>query len=370
MKMKKLVSVMLVIAMAAMLAVGCSSGKDSGSDSTEGEKSGTSGNVHVFYYSYGDTFISTVRTALDAELDNLGVAYTDYDGNTNQQTQTEQVQTALTSGANLLVVNLVETGSDDAAYTIVNAAKEKDVPVIFFNREVSDEVVNSYDKCSFIGTLAEEAGQMQGEMIGEYLVENFDEVDLNGDGKISYAMFKGQEGNKDAAYRTQYAVEEADRVLEEAGKEVLSFYDDSNKNKYQVDQDGAWSAKAAQDYMATALGKYNDANNNMIELVICNNDGMAEGAIAALQTVGYNKEGGDKAVPVFGVDATEAAKSLIEKEIMVGTIKQDAEKVAEVITLVMQNGLDGKEALDGITDYPIDEGVAKIRIPYEVYLGE
>ncbi|HBJ10518.1 MAG TPA: LacI family transcriptional regulator, partial [Ruminococcaceae bacterium] len=36
---------------------------------------------------------------------------------------------------------------------------------------------------------------MQGEMIGKYLVENYDKLDLNGDGKISYVMFKGQEGN-------------------------------------------------------------------------------------------------------------------------------------------------------------------------------
>ncbi|MEI3182954.1 MAG: hypothetical protein V8S98_06175 [Lachnospiraceae bacterium] len=36
---------------------------------------------------------------------------------------------------------------------------------------------------------------MQGKLIGDYLVENFDKVDLNGDGKISYAMFMGQLGN-------------------------------------------------------------------------------------------------------------------------------------------------------------------------------
>ena len=36
---------------------------------------------------------------------------------------------------------------------------------------------------------------MQGEMIGNYLVDNYDSVDLNGDGKISYAMFMGQLGN-------------------------------------------------------------------------------------------------------------------------------------------------------------------------------
>ena len=46
---------------------------------------------------------------------------------------------------------------------------------------------------------------MQGEMIGEYLVENYDTVDLNGDGQISYVMFKGQEGNAEAIARTSLA---------------------------------------------------------------------------------------------------------------------------------------------------------------------
>lgn len=49
----------------------------------------------------------------------------------------------------------------------------------------------------------------------------------------------------------------------------------------------------------------------MIELVICNNDGMAEGAVTALNTAGYNLGSESKSIPVFGVDATDAAKSLI-----------------------------------------------------------
>lgn len=81
---------------------------------------------------------------------------------------------------------------------------------------------------------------MQGEMIGDYVVENFDTVDLNGDGKISYAMFMGQLGNAEAIYRTQFAVEDANKKLEEAGKPALEFFDPANTDKYQVDQDGAY----------------------------------------------------------------------------------------------------------------------------------
>ena len=79
------------------------------------------------------------------------------------------------------------------------------IPLIFFNRSVSQEIVESYDNCVFVGTNYEEAGIMQGQMIGEYLVENYDAVDLNGDGVISYVMFKGDESNQEAIARTEYS---------------------------------------------------------------------------------------------------------------------------------------------------------------------
>ena len=173
----------------------------------------TSADVHVFYYTYSDTYISTVRSSLDKALSNAGVKYQDHDGNNNQTTQTEQVQTAITKGAKLLVVNIVTTGSDDAASGIVSLAKSASIPVIFFNREVSDTVVKSYDKCAFIGTDASEAGKLQGDMIGDYVVKNYDKIDLNGDGEISYVLFMGEKGNNEAIYRTRYSVENADKKL-------------------------------------------------------------------------------------------------------------------------------------------------------------
>ena len=147
----------------------------------------------MFYYTYSDTYISSVRTALDKKLDEMGVKYQDYDGNSNQTTQNEQIDTAIQTGANLLIVNIVTSGSNDASTQIIDKAKAADIPVIFFNRAVEDSegeegvVLNTYDKCAFVGTDAPEAGHMQGEMIGDYVVENYDKVDLNGDGKISYA---------------------------------------------------------------------------------------------------------------------------------------------------------------------------------------
>ena len=109
----------------------------------------------------------------------------------------------------------------------------------------------------------------------------------------------------------------------------------------------------------------------MVELIICNNDGMAEGAISALNSSGYNtgKEG-SVTIPVFGVDATSAAKELIKDKKMTGTINQDSDAMAKAIEKVVENALNSKPLFDAMTDYTIDSGVSKLRIPYSVYLGD
>ncbi len=355
--MKKFLSILLAAFLATSLCA-CGNGMEARDQS-----------VAVFYYTYSDPYISTVRTALDKELENLGIEYQDYDSNSSQTTQSEQVQTAITKGATVLVVNIVETGSDDAARSIVEQARMADIPLIFFNREVSDNIVASYEKCVFVGTDAAEAGHMQGEMIAKYLIENYKETDLNGDGTISYVMFKGQDGNAEAEFRTRYAVEDANKLLKDAGHPELKFYNPQNRDKYLVDKNGNWSASAANEYMTTILTEYTEKGKNMVEAVICNNDGMAEGAITALNTAGYNKPGG-KTIPVFGVDATEAAVSLIEGGRMTGTIKQDAQGMAKAISHIVNNVKNSEDMMAETENMNVDENVAKIRIPYGILTGE
>ena len=391
---KKLLAAVLCVAMVATMLAGCGKKEEPAATESTTEAEGEAGevadaaeeagadlsgaNVAVFYYTYADTYISSVRTALDAKLDALGVKYQNYDGNNNQTTQNEQIDTALAQGANILLVNIVTSGSVDASQAVVDKASAKGANLIFFNRAVEDEntagkVLGSYDKVAFVGTDAPEAGHMQGKMIGDYLVANYDTVDLNGDGKISYAMMMGQLGNAEAIFRTQFAVEDANAVLKEAGKEELVYFDESNKDKFQVDQDGAWSATAANNYMTTNLSQYNETNKNMIELVICNNDGMAEGVITALNTAGYNlgKDSDSKLIPVFGVDATDAAKQLIADGKMVGTIKQDAEGMADCISIMTENAATGAALTDGTDAYNADPEIAnKIYVPYGMYSGE
>ncbi len=366
--MKKLIAILLAVVM--VLAMAACAPADQGGDGKL--------NVGVFYYTYDDVYISSVRAALDAKWAELGIKYTNNDCKNDQATQNDLIQTAITNGCNLLVVNLVNSGTPDAAKKIMEMAGT--IPVIFFNRavegETEGEVLGAYENICFIGTDAPEAGHLQGKMVGEYVLANYDALDLNGDGKISYAMFKGEEGNAEAIYRTQYGVEDADKVLTAANKSALEYFDASNTAKYQVDQGGAWSTQAALDYMNTNLAAYNEANGNMIEIVICNNDGMAEGVVQALKAAGYN-DGKGKTIPVFGVDATESAKELIAAGSMTGTVKQDAEGMANAIAATAKAAGEGTALKTALADtaksaeiYSIAEAVAnKLYVAYAPYTG-
>lgn len=352
--MKKLLSLLLALAM--VLSIGSSVLADN--------------EPQVFWYNFSDVYLASVRTALEKAFADKGIKAIDNDANANQAAQTDQITTAIASNTSALVVNVVETGAEGIAQDIVDKAKEANLPLIFFNRSVEQSIVESYDKAIFVGTNYEEAGKMQGEMIGKYLLTNYEKYDLNGDGVISYVMFKGDEANQEAIARTKYGVENANSVLTAAGKPELKFYDESNAQGYLVDQNGTWSRAVAQEYMTTILAQYTVDSNNMVELVIANNDEMAIGAIQALQQAGFNNGGESTTIPTFGVDATLDAKEYIAQGFMAGTIKQDAEGMADAIATITLNYLNNEEATKDLNEAYTREGTWKIAIPYAEYLGE
>ena len=378
--MKKILAMLLALCMVfALCACGTTAAPAATEAPADTAAEGTALKVGVFYYAFSDTYISTVRTALDSELTAKGITFQNFDGNNNQTTQNEQIQTAITDGYNLLVVNMVTSGSPDVANEIISMANG--VPVVFFNRAIEADgeegtVLGANANICFIGTDAPEAGHLQGKMVGDYVVANYDALDLNADGVISYAMFKGDEANVEAIYRTQYGVEDADAVITAAGKPAMEYFDPANTSKYQVDLNGSWSAQAALDYMNTNLSQFNEANGNMIEVIICNNDNMAEGCISALEQAGYNTGAADaKTIPVFGVDATDAAKELIGAGKMTGTVKQDAEGMAAAITAAVEAAGAGTAMADAIAAiaasadmYTVADGIAnKLFVAYAPY---
>ena len=194
--------------------------------------------VVVFWYDESDVYLGSVRDAMNKEFEALGITPDNQFAANNQTTQLDQIKTAVAGGASVLVVNQVTSGAADTAEDIIAAAG--DIPVVFFNRPIGTDgseipVLEANAKVAFLGTDAPVAGHMQGKMIGDYVVANYDAIDLNGDGQISYAMFKGDEANVEAIYRTQYGLEDANIVLEAAGKPALVYFDAANTDCYQVE---------------------------------------------------------------------------------------------------------------------------------------
>jgi len=392
--MKKLLVFLLAMSMILSLAA-CGSGNNGTTDTSvqgsgtaaddtaddtlpvtpESEADGGSIRVDIFWYTFSDTYLTSVRNAMEEQLKGLSnVSYTMHDCEEDQSKQTEKIETAITQGTDLLIVNIVTTGSEETAQNIVDLASENDLPVIFFNREVFDSVINSYDKACFVGTDADEAGYMQGQAVAEFLLkeDNLTKYDLDGDGEIKYLMFRGEHGNAEAFGRTKYSVQEANRLLEGSGftlvpslvNETSAQYEDDGISNYFLY--GNWSASTAADLMSTALTA-NSLTDGSIELIFANNDDQALGAIEAMNEEGFNTGAADAGyIPVFGVDATTVAKEAIDAGKMTGTILQDGPAMAGCIVELTRNIADGNDLLSNIGNYNMDEGVNKIRIAYAI----
>ncbi len=324
--------------------------------------------VAVFAYKYDDSYISTVRTALEKEFKNYDseVEVTFYNGENNQQTQSTQIDTALTRGADLVLINAVDFQASGEA--LAKKAADRGVPVVFFNREVTDKALSVAENICFVGTNPDEPGYMMGQMVADLLSTNdaFRKYDKNGDGKIQYAMFRAEVGNAEADGRTRYSVEEANRLL--AANTALTVANKTGGVLTRVgsDQLANWDSATANNMMSSLFRAEGGVPN--IELVLCNNDDMALGVISALEAKGYNTAGSrtnqsKPYIPVFGVDALSTALDAISSGKMEGTVKQDGEAMAKAIVTISMNIKNGKAPLEG-TEYKFDEGTKKLRIPY------
>ena len=327
---------LVVLMMIIMLLTGC--GENNLMDNAKPT-------VGVCIYKYDDTYISTVRQALEREASGK-INLLLNDGKGDQGTQNDQIDLLIEKKVDALLVNIVDVG---AAQTVVNKAKTADIPIIFFNREPAEEVLKSYSKARFVGTNAKDAGIIQGEIITNAWENN--KLDTNTDGILQYVMLKGEPDNPEAVARTEWSVKTV------------------NENGIKTEQLGMqicnWDTELASRAMEAWLSKFGDE----IEFVIANNDGMAQGAVAALQAAGYNKGDKNKFVPVVGVDATDAAKDLIRKGYMTGTVLQDGEAMGKALFAVADNVSRGADFLDG-TDLVYDTTGVSIRIPYKAYNGE
>ncbi|ULT57509.1 galactose/glucose ABC transporter substrate-binding protein MglB [Neobacillus drentensis] len=334
---KKGLILSLTVASSILLATGCSSSSTSGSGDS-GKKSNDLPAVGATIYKFDDNFMSYVRRAMETSAKgNVNLMLND--SQNDQAKQIEQVDTLIAKGAKSLAINLVDP---KAAQTIVDKAKAKNIPVIFFNKEPDESVLNGYDKAYYVGTTSSESGVLQGELIAKAWEANKDKWDKNHDGKLQYVLLKGEPGHPDAEARTKYVID----TVKSKGIQVEQLAMDT----------AMWDATKATEKMDAWVSKYNDK----IEFVIANNDGMALGAISSLEKAGYFT--GDKFVPVVGVDAIPEALEMIEKGKMVGTVLNDAKNQGKATIDLAANAAKGKDVLDG-TEWKLDDKKA-VRVPY------
>ena len=260
--------------------------------------------VGISIYKFDDNFMTLYRQELQRYLtEDLGFKPENVviqDGKGDQAEQTNQIQNFITQGVDVLIINPVNSSS---AETITDMVVEAGIPLVYINREpdASEEqrwADNNWD-VTYVGCDARQSGTYQGEMIADL---GLDTVDMNGNGKIDYIMIEGDPENVDAQYRTEYSI----KALEDAGLEVNCL----------DDQVGMWDQATAQQLVANSLSQ----NGNDIEVVFCNNDAMALGALQAIESAGRTV---GKDIYLVGVDALSEALEDVLAGTMTGTVFND-----------------------------------------------
>lgn len=281
--MKKLLSILLVLTMVLGLAsVAVAETKPL--------------KIGVCIYKYDDNFMTLYRNELEKYLTEMGHEVTVVDGKNDQAEQTNQINSFIANKVDVLIINLVQSS---AAATVIDLVKAADIPTVFINREPTAEDMQLWDKIAYVGADARQSGTFQGEIIAA--TEN--KGDFNGNGVVDYVMIVGDPENVDAQYRTEFSI----KALEDAGLKVNKLFE----------QRGDWAQEKGQELTATALAQF----GNEVDVVFCNNDGMALGALQSIDAAGRVV---GKDIYLVGVDALPEAVQLVMEGRMTGTVLNDA----------------------------------------------
>lgn len=256
------------------------------------------------------------------------------DASQSQLTQNEQVKSLIEKGCDVICVNLVDRTEPT---TITDLAENKQVPIIFFNRELVAEDLERWSELYYVGADALQSGVLEGELAANAFKTNT-KMDKNGDGICQYVVLEGEAGHQDSIVRTEHSV----NTLIENGVEA-------EKLGYAM---ANWNRAQAQTKTAALLTQF----SGKIELIIANNDDMALGAIDALRDSQIPREDWPG---VVGIDGTNAGLLAVENGEMLGTVYNDKEGQArEMLNLAFAIATNGDK--DSI---PLIDG-KYVRTPY------
>lgn len=204
------------------------------------------------------------------------------DAQQKQENQVKAIRDFILQDVDYIVLDAIaETGWD----AVLAEAKEAGIPVILSDRSVKVEDDNLYT--SWIGSNFKKQGKRAGKWLRDYL-----EKKNRGEEQINIVTLQGTLDSTAQLGRTK------------GFRQVLN----KQKNWTMLEQrSGEFVQAKAKEVMEYFLETYLD-----IDVVVCQNDNMAFGAIEAMKEAGrsYGKDG---EIIVISFDATQAALEAVEK---------------------------------------------------------
>ena len=193
--------------------------------------------------------------------------------------------------------------STDSTASADGTVENKDKPLCWFNRQPSSSATGELDKEAlnfnadtyYVGFDANQGAELQGEMVLDYIKENADTIDRNGDGVIGYVLAIGDIGHNDSIARTRGVRSALGTGVEADGgvdstpagtnvdgkaKMVQDATLEVNGKTYTIrelaSQEMKNSAGATWDAATAgnAIGTWTASFGDQIDVVVSNNDGM------------------------------------------------------------------------------------------------
>lgn len=192
----------------------------------------------------------TDKTQFITHAESLGATVLFDSGGNNELTQLQQFEKILDEGAQVIVLQAVNTGTAGA---LVRLAHQKGVKVVGYDSMVVNgplDIMVMQDSWA--------VGQLQGEAMVKWFQQKRGKIE----GKV--ALIMGQPGDSNAAAMSQGIL---DTIQNYPGLKLIAQIS-------HVD----WSPDRAMETTSNLLLKH----NNRIDAFACNNSGLASGVIAAL----------------------------------------------------------------------------------------
>ncbi len=261
---KRLISSLVCLSLLATLFVGCGNTTD---NKSSGEKSKTVGvsmpTKDLQRWNQDGENMTKELTAAGYEID---LQY----ANNEVQTQVNQIENMIARPVDLLVIVAID---GDSLGSVVDQAKEKNIPVIAYDR-----LIKNSDAVSYYATFDNyKVGTTQ----GQYLEKALDLA--NAAGPFNLEIVAGDPGDNNAQYFYNGAIDVLKPYID-SGKLVVK----SKQIDFNTVATAQWATEAAQARMENIISSFY-ADGTKLDAVLCSNDSTALGATNAL-TASYKGE--------------------------------------------------------------------------------